>query len=69
MARAIGDPLGVGDLLRSRGGDGELGRTERDMLGHATATLEEEAIEWGRTCSRTDVGVFHLGLSTKAKRW
>ena len=45
IARAIGDPRAVGDLLRGSGGDGELGEMEREMLGHATGTLEEGEIE------------------------
>ena len=46
VARAIGDPRGVGDLLQRSGGGGELGETERELLEHATGTPVEGDIEW-----------------------
>ena len=69
VARAIGDPRGVGDLLRRSGRGGELGETERELLEHATGTLVEGHIEWGGTCPRTEVGVVELHLVAQAKPW
>ena len=67
VARTIGDPRGVGDLLLQDVGGGELGETERELLEHATGTLVEGNIEWGGACPRTEVEVVDLRLGTQAK--
>ena len=69
VARAIGDPRGVGDLLRRSGGGRELEDVEKELLERAAGTLVEGDIEWGGTCSRMEVGVVDLRLGAQAEPW
>ena len=59
MARAIGDPSGVRDLII--GAEGRApGMLDTDMMAKVLAGVGDPEVEWERRCPRVNVNIIDL---------
>ena len=65
MARAIGDPIGVGDLICGAG-RGVPDAPDAEMMAKALAGIEDPRVEWGGLCPRVNIDVMDLGAGRES---